>query len=168
LVSGNDGEAAMNKLPTPVNPLEAAYLASRYLVFVGLDRPWEIRCGSPSPDLDQLLDHHGVGDWAFLTACNPRSKRLPDDENRLRMAELQKALQSAGYIWLSGSGEGSEGSWPPEPSLLVLGIPLTKALQVAHSFDQHAIVAGRRGEPARLVWVTEKQAPHRGPSTVCP
>jgi hypothetical protein len=53
---------------------------------------------------------------------------------------------------LRGAGAGDDGRWAPEPSLLVLGLPRAEAVELARRFGQEAIVAGRRGAPAELVY----------------
>jgi len=131
---------------------EAAYRASAYRVFVlGRDR-FTIRCDEPSDELDRLLDETRTTPWAFLTACNPRSQLLDDDTNDARMVQLEAAVRSHGFDCHCGESEADDGSWPAEPSLLVLGIDEAHALAIAREFEQHAILAGSRGQPARLVW----------------
>jgi hypothetical protein len=53
----------------------------------------------------------------------------------------------------TGSGRGD---WPPEPSLLVMGISEAQAREIGAAFDQKAVVVGHCGEPVRRVWL-EKQ-----------
>ena len=146
--------------------LEAAYRATSYRLFGCPTGDFVIRCGRRSSQLDRLLERHAAAEWAFVTACNPRSRRLDDQENAARMERLEATLLEAGYCSLPGAGEANDNSWPPEPSLLVLGIAETEALALAATFDQHAILVGRRGKPARLVWIPagEGDRPCDGPS----
>ena len=138
----------------PNRQFEAVYLATEYRVFPDPLTVFVIRCGERSAAVEQLLRQHALVDRAFVTADNPRSRRLDDVENARRLTELKAVLRDAGYTCLPGSGEGRDGTWPPEPSLFVLGIQESEAVRIATRFDQHAIVAGRLGEPARLVWTT--------------
>jgi hypothetical protein len=145
-----------------VNPdpnLTTAYLSARYSVEVGPRRSLEIRCGERSAEVDRLLERHGFQHWAFVTACNPRSRRLDDDENAARMRRLRATLETAGHVILPGLGAARDGSWPEEQSLLVLGMPEAEAVRLGADFGQHAIVVGRRGEPARLVWIPGPREP---------
>ena len=50
-----------------------------------------------------------------------------------------------------GEGIGDDGTWPPERSLLVLGIDHAGAVQLGHRFGQRAIVWGELGGLAALV-----------------
>ena len=146
--------------------LAAAYRATAYLVAAAEGREsFVIRCEERSAATDRLLQRHGLHDWAFITACDPRSRVLTPAENATRMARLVAAVDDLGHPYLAGSGEGADGQWPAEPSLLVLGIPEADAIRLATAFDQHAILAGRRGEPARLVWTPAAEAIESGRGT---
>lgn len=138
-------------MPDPA--IEAAYRATDYRVADSPAGPFVIRVGEPSPEAVRLLVLHRQTEWAFVTACNPCSEQLPDEVNARRMAGLEGELRAGGWPHYPGAGVGRDGTWPPEPSFLVVGISEAEALDVARRFGQNAIVAGRIEEPARLVWV---------------
>ncbi len=143
--------------PSPADdagqPLAAAYLATDYRVCESPLGPFVIRCGEPSPAATALLADEPVGQWAFITAQNPGSVPLPSEANAERMQQLRAAVEAAGYRHYPGVGQGSTGNWPPEASLLVLGIEEATAIALGRRFGQRAIVIGRRDRPARLVWL---------------
>jgi Protein of unknown function (DUF3293) len=126
--------------------LEAAYRATDYRVEDIPGGPLVIR-------IDEPCDQLPAAEWAFVTACNPRSVCLSDEENAHRTAELEAAVRERGWIHYRGHGVGRDGRWAPEPSLLIVGIAEADAGELARRFGQNAIVAGRAGEAARLVWV---------------
>lgn len=132
---------------------EAAYRSTDYRVDDAPGGPFAIQIGELCPELDRLLAAAGETAWAYVTACNPGSVQLSDHENARRMAELKAAVVAGGWQYFRGHGAGRDGSWPPEPSLLVVGIPEAEALRMGRRFGQNAVVAGRAGEAARLVWV---------------
>lgn len=133
--------------------LAAAYRATAYIVAAGVGQPaFALRCDERSVAVDRLLAQHDLREWAFITACNPRSQILAAAENAVRMDRLRAAVRKRGHPCLPGSGEAPDETWPAEPSLLVLGMPEADAIRLAAEFDQHAILVGRLGEPARLVW----------------
>ena len=127
--------------------LEAAYLVTDYRVEDFPTGPFTIRINESSDALAGL-------DWAFITACNPRSVLLSDEENARRMADLETAVRQGGWRYFHGQGVGKDHKWPPEPSLLIVGIKEPESVELAKAFGQNAIVAGRPGEPARLVWLS--------------
>ena len=138
-------------MPDPA--IESAYRATDYRVDDSPAGGFIIRVGELSPEADRLLTLHHRTEWAFVTACNPRSERRPDEENVRRMSELAGMLRAGGWAYYTGAGVGRDGTWPPEPSFLVVGISEAEARDLAGRFGQNATVAGRIGEPARLVWV---------------
>ncbi|MFM7108168.1 MAG: DUF3293 domain-containing protein [Planctomycetaceae bacterium] len=138
--------------------LEAAYEATAYRVWVAADRRIAIRVGDGSEAVDAILAAAGVDAWAFITAANPRSVRQSDAENAARMARLVARVRERGLGHLPGEGAGDDPDWPAEPSLFVPGLAEHDAAALAREFGQHAIVVGRRGEPARLLWVEPRDA----------
>ncbi len=128
------------------HPLKPAYEATDYRV----GDCFTIRCGERSPPLEALLTESGHDTWAFITAWNPGSIALDTAENRRRMTDLAGRIALLGLPMLEGEGVGTGGDWPPEPSLLVLGIGASEAVALGREFGQVAIVVGRLGLPARL------------------
>jgi len=130
--------------------LAQAYAATTYRVLCAA--PVDVRIGLPSTRLDAVLCRHGVRSWAFVTAWNPASRRLAPWRNRSRQRRLLRLLHKLGYRSLPGVAIADSGGWPPEESVIVLGIAPHAALRIARCFAQNAIVAGRRRGPARLLW----------------
>jgi hypothetical protein len=133
--------------------LAAAYEATEFWVEDAPGGRFRICCDEGCPELDRLLADQGLAEWAYVTACNPGSELLAEDENDLRMRDLGQRLSGHACVTFRGSGVGTRGDWPPEPSLLVLGIDEASARKLGAEFGQKAMVVGRRGEPARLAWV---------------
>jgi hypothetical protein len=135
--------------------LRTAYESTEFWVDDAPSGQFYLRCGERSPTLDRLLTDAGLNDWIYITACNPGSRRLSDDENASRMQQLEAQLQALPCVIYHGRGVGTVGDWPPEPSLLVLRLGEREGLEIARTFGQNAIVAGTRDEPARLAWALE-------------
>ena len=129
--------------------LSAAYNAAHYRVFA--DPPFVLRVGERSAELNALLASHSAGTWAFITACNPGSVPLSDEENAERMVRLREMLNH--LTTYPGEGIDPTDEWPGEPSVLVVGIDRAEAVEVAKTFEQAAILAGIRGGAAELVWI---------------
>jgi len=110
-----------------------------------------LRIGEPAPELDRLLIEHGVTTWAYVTACNPQSRRLPEEENRRRTEQLRQALTERGLRFFEGQSESDDGNWLAEVRLLVLGLSREAAIAIVNPFDQRAIVCGARGGVPELV-----------------
>jgi hypothetical protein len=137
--------------------LEPVYKATEFWVEDAPGGPFHLRCGEQSLALDWLLEEHGLDAWAYITACNPGSQRLTDEENARRMEVLEVRLRQLPCVIFHGRGVGTRGDWAPEPSLLALGLSELVAREIATSFGQKAIVVGRRGKVARLIWLESEQ-----------
>jgi hypothetical protein len=135
-----------------MNDLETAYRSTSYDVDAPEGRI-AIRIGQHSPLLDRLLRRHHTRTWAFLTAANPRSRLLMDEENERRNVDLEQVVQTAGYPHYRGESVADDGVWSPEPSFLIVGITQKDAAILGRSFGQNALVLGELGEPARLMWL---------------
>ena len=131
-----------------------AYRRTTYIARLGQS---EIRINPDrqSAELDMLLNEHGAIEWAYVTAHNPQSRRLTDEDNAKRQMELINAVQDRGLAFFEGDAVADDGKWPAEPSLLILGLPLDDARALGRQFGQLAIVVGRSGQPARLVACTD-------------
>ena len=128
-------------------PLVELYEAARYDAHLP-DGTVTLRHGAPAPALDALLAP-AAPEWAFLTAWNPCSRQLSRPENERRQAQLIRELGR--YRLFHGEGRDDAGLWTPELSVLALGLPLAEALERGRAWGQVAVLAGRRGEPARVV-----------------
>lgn len=113
---------------------------------------FDIRIDQACPALDALLDRAGARCWAYVTAHNPGGRLRDAAANARDERRLEARVRDAGFAAIPGRGVGADGDWPPEVSLLILDIALSDAVALAIEFGQEAIVAGVRGEPARLVF----------------
>ncbi len=134
-----------------IEDFEAAYLRTTYIIVTN-DKQIRLRVGEANAELDELLASHNADEWAFITAYNPRSQILSPDENQKRQREFVARLVEAGYETIDGRGVGSDESWQPEASVLVLNITRPAAQKFAREYEQNAIVVGRRESAPELVW----------------
>jgi len=81
----------------------------------------------------------------FITAWNPRSRRMPEGWNRRMQLRLCERLRR--YRTLPA--DGALHRWH-EQHLLVVADP-RPVLRLARLFRQYSVVISRRGQPARLV-----------------
>ncbi len=166
----------MRKVPcfSPVSPdqvrLELCYRATIYRVYADHGEVLDLRIGRHCAALEALLARNAClsGDgnrcWAILTACNPASRRLSEEENAHRQRLLGQTLAGLGYSTLDavnlvdvphGENDGGRGGdaatgWPPEAAHFVLFLPLPQAFALAEDFGQNALVygGGERGDGA--------------------
>lgn len=132
--------------------IEAAFRATTYRVFGPDGPPIDLRIGGRSVRLDALLERYGCTQWAFVTAWNPGSQPLSAAENAPRQNALIDLLRERRLRWLDGSGIPDRSDWQAEPSVLALGINRDEAVALGRRFGQLAVVVGKCGSAAELVY----------------
>jgi hypothetical protein len=127
--------------------LIAAYRATDYRI--DASPPVVARIGDASAPVDALLRAQGVTTAVFITAFNPVSRPTDAAENARAQARLLAVLNAGGHAFLPGLGIGRVGDWPPEPSVLALGVTRAEAEALGRAYRQNAVVwieAGRAPE----------------------
>ncbi len=110
-----------------------------------------ILVGERSPRLDALLESKGHQSWAYITAHNPNGQRASNSANDHAQNELAQELSSQGLVSYPGEAQADIGDWPPEPSLLIIGVTEPQALELGGRYEQAAVVVGDSNRPARLL-----------------
>jgi Protein of unknown function (DUF3293) len=86
------------------------------------------------------LDASGYTCAALLTAFNPGGTLRDDAVNAAAQLQLVSTLVNGAYDMMQGIALDPSGSWPPEPSVLVAGMPQADALVIAREFAQAAFL----------------------------
>lgn len=139
-VDGPEAQARREQAGAVTPRLLRAYRASDYAVGAVV-----VRIGRRSVAMDALLAELGTRTGVFVTAWNPRSRRMPLGWNERTQRRLIERLQR--YVSLSASG--SLRRWH-EAHLLVLADP-RPVVRLARVFRQRGVVVVVRHQPARLV-----------------
>ena len=82
------------------------------------DEPFTLRVGEASAALGAAHQRHRVECSAYLTACNPASRRLDDAANAQRHAALGRELVQRSLASLHGIGCHPSNERPGEASYL--------------------------------------------------
>ncbi len=134
------------------------YQDAHYLVLLprdsGTDNEVSFRINQQNLEIDKLMDLHGKQTACFITACNPKGERIDDRENLRLMSELESIIQQKQLPYYFGHGGDSKGAWI-EKSLLIVGIDRAEADQLAHQFEQNAVVWFELGRTPTLRWYIE-------------
>ena len=93
-----------------------------------------------SEDLKTLYKQSRVDSAVFITAWNPYSKSLSNEENQLKNNDLENELNLRSLKFINGFGQDPLGQWAGEESFLVLGISLEASKKLGAQFEQNAIV----------------------------
>lgn len=129
--------------------LRQAFEETHYIVHH--QPPFTLRIGQHSPELDALLKDTGHDCAAFITAWNPMSQPLSQEEDRSRQQSLLKEINARGLTALQGIGQHPNNGWPGEESILVPGLQLEAARAMARKFEQLAFVWVKQAGPAELI-----------------
>ncbi|WP_172201672.1 DUF3293 domain-containing protein [Niveibacterium sp. COAC-50] len=139
-------DAAASALPAD---LIQAYRAAHYRVLTA--PPLLLRIDQPDPALANLLSGHGAKRAVLLTASNPASALLSDNDNAQRHTRLLDALAQRKLLALPACNESPKGDWPNEASVLVLHADIALGTELAMAFGQNAFVAIAYDATPRLV-----------------
>lgn len=129
----------MNAPKTIPPSLIRAYRNAHYFVHHG-DEVLLLKVGNANSALGNLLKAYNCFTAAFLTAYNPYSQPCELSDNTKAHQDLVDALTQLGVKYVEGLGTDPNSDWDPEPSLLVLGISLSQAEQLADQFGQNAFL----------------------------
>ncbi len=130
------------------NELKESYKGTTFKVF---QPRIEIRIDEINAALETLLSESDVDEWSYITADNPYSKELSDEQNNQRFQELIRMVNK--YSFYEGEGVGEDPTWKPEKSILIIGITREKAISIGNYFEQNAIVVGMKGNPPELLFL---------------
>gem|GEM_PF-3366102 len=129
--------------------LEVVYQQALY---VCLQNGEVIKIGENSRGADALLTEYDVREICVLTADNPRSRLLTEEDNREALVGMRRMLEREGYEFLSGVNQDPKGGFPDEDSVWVLGMDAFSGKKYGKQFEQNAFVYYRKGGLARLEW----------------
>ncbi len=102
--------------------------------------------------LAEVLSATEKKQWCFITACNPRSVVLSDQENAHRHRVLGEVLYLSYPGTIEGVGRSPADDWR-EPSYFVPGIDFLHAEALGIVFDQNAILIGEAAGAAELLFL---------------
>lgn len=128
----------MNEKSKLAPDLISAYEVTNF--HVKTEPAFTLNVGKASEELKTLFKQNNVSNAAFITAWNPYSKSLSDEENKARNNELKNELIIRSLKFIDGFGQDQLGQWSGEDSFLVLGIELEASKKLGSQFEQNAIV----------------------------
>ena len=130
--------------------LIASYRAADYRAGSG-SAAISLRIDQCSESLSQLLAASGRQCAVFITAYNPCSQSCSFEVNQAAHTRLRAELSRHTDQIIEGTGSDPSGAWPPEQSLLALGIDLATAQALGRQFGQNAVVWADADAIPRLI-----------------
>jgi len=99
-----------------------------------------LKIGIHSAELDSIYKTSHKYTAAFITAFNPYSQELSNQENKDRNHKLEELIQSLHFDYIHGEGKCGNDDWDGEESFLIIGISKEQASEIGKQFEQNAIV----------------------------
>lgn len=112
----------------------------------------DFKHGDVNPKADALLVLFDAPSAVLITAWNPYSEPRSKNENEASQQRLEDELSARGIKLLPSEGKGLIGEWPPEPSVLALGLEFRAAQDLAVKYQQNAYLWIEKGFPAELIY----------------
>lgn len=163
---GRDQNEVVYKMRELGPELVQSYLSTKYITSVQGEEV-VLRIGElPPSSLNALSETRSVKSWSIITAYNPYSVELSDEENIARQGLLANILVDHGYESQPAYGQGEDAPWM-EPSILVFGISYEMAKSIGTCFQQNAIVFGQADHQIELVFC-DREAKQSVPDSVQP
>ena len=129
--------------------LKALYTRAQYLI---LKESLPLIVGEKNRALDTFLKSNDARKGAFITAANPYSQKLNEEENTYRNRLLEEACEGH-WKYVPALATAHDGDSWEEESLFIFDISLKEALMLAGSFGQHAILYCELGGEVELIFI---------------
>ena len=111
-----------------------------------------IKIGEVNRPLNIFLFDNNSYSWAFVSASNPYSTVISEEENEFRHNDLMENVKSMNLRFCEGLGIPGDKDWKAEKSLLILDISRKDAIELGKKHNQNAIVFGMLNQAPELVF----------------
>jgi len=132
--------------------LDTLYIQTTYTVHTE-EKVFDIRINQINLDFQTWLKTNNIQAWAMITAANPYSTNLSEEENKKRNANFELELQKEKRNFNHSEGIPDNPNWITELGFFIINITLDAAKELANKVQQNAIVFGRVEEVAQLIWL---------------
>ena len=130
--------------------LKQHYIDTAYIININ-DKKYNIYINQVPPiEIQHHIHSSKEKTGAIITAWNPLSKLLSEEENNKRNKKLHDSILD--YTFLYALGQGANSSWPAEKSFLILGIDKESAEKLAVKYEQNAYIWLENNQLASLVF----------------
>lgn len=117
-----------------------AYASASYTVIHEDGSCIDFKVEETNPDLQGLLEARGAQQAYFVTAYNPRSEALSEEENLARQEELVRHCIEKSIQFLRGSSSDSSSSDLWLEQCLLLFCDADSGRRLGNMFEQNSIV----------------------------
>ena len=127
------------------------YTATTYAVTAPDGEMVGLRLDDTSVQADALLRDYKADSITCLNAWNPLSQRVAVSRNMAAHQRLRRDLDARGLRHLPHLGVPDRRNWKPEPGFAIFDLETEKAIGLAQTYGQYAVVHYARGGIAELL-----------------
>lgn len=127
------------------------YAATTYAVTAPDGEMVGLRLEESSAQADALLRDCKARSLTCMNAWNPLSRRIAVSRNMAAHQRLRRDLDARGLRHLPHLGVPDSPHWRPEPGFAVFDLETEKAIGLAQTYGQYAVVRYARGGIAELI-----------------
>lgn len=127
------------------------YAGTTYAVSLPDQTTIGLRIGGPCPQADEVLRRMKAVSLCCVNAWNPMSRPLPVTRNMAGHQRLRRDLDARRLRHLPQLGVPDRPGWRPEPGFAVLDLGKEKAIRLAETYGQFAVVYYRCDGSAELL-----------------
>lgn len=120
------------------NSLIEAYENTNYYIYH--DTEIIINIAKKNIDLINLFKDKNLISASIITAYNPFSKIMTEEQNLSAQLQLKKMIEDSNLSYLDAIGQDIKKEWPGEPSFFIENISKENAIKLGKKFNQNAIV----------------------------
>ena len=120
------------------NSLIEAYENTNYYIYH--DTEIIINIAKKNIDLINLFKDKNLISASIITAYNPFSKIMTEEQNLSAQLQLKKMIEDSNLSYLDAIGQDIKKEWPGEPSFFIENISKENAIKLGRKFNQNAIV----------------------------
>jgi hypothetical protein len=115
-----------------------AYRETNFNVFTSI--PFTLKVDFFSNELLDFYTLNSSNTCVFITACNPFSDVVSEEQNAHLQSNFEKYLKDAKLFYVIGEGKHPSGDWEGESSFLVFGLGIEESKRLGIELKQNAIV----------------------------
>ena len=120
------------------NSLIEAYENTNYYIYH--DTEITINIAKKNIDLINLFKDKNLISASIITAYNPFSKIMTEEQNLSAQLQLKKMIEDSNLSYLDAIGQDIKKEWLGEPSFFIENISKENAIKLGKKFNQNAIV----------------------------
>ena len=99
-----------------------------------------VNIGKKNQQLINLFKDDKITSASIITACNPFSKIMTEEQNLIAQLKLKKLIEDNNLSFMDAMGQDAKLEWPGEASYFIENITKIEAIKMGKEFNQNAIV----------------------------